>query len=241
MPAPHLAARHAAAQARCCSGTLSPPQFYRDLLGLPPDTTWLTWPPLAAHQFAGARPRTSPSLARPRGLARPIADLVAAQYVRQPGNYLCFASSFDYLQRVAYHLGPAPPAGSPMAANAGWTTPAAPPSSPALPRAARAWPGQLGGVCRRVDLPGTRLISAFIATLGLPQVNAVNDAMYSIALDEAPRQGYACAYLSRPAQGGAGRRPRDTHRARPGRGGADGRDRFMRRCKALLPRWWQVG
>jgi DNA excision repair protein ERCC-2 len=36
VPAPHLAARHEAAQATVLfSGTLSPPQFYRDLLGLP--------------------------------------------------------------------------------------------------------------------------------------------------------------------------------------------------------------
>lgn len=53
VPAPHLAARHAAAQASVLfSGTLSPPGFYRDLLGLPVDTAWLDVPaPFAARQL----------------------------------------------------------------------------------------------------------------------------------------------------------------------------------------------
>ena len=33
--------------------------------------------------------------------AAPIADLVARQFAQQPGNYLAFFSSFDYLRQVA--------------------------------------------------------------------------------------------------------------------------------------------
>ena len=34
-----------------------------------------------------------------------------------------------------------------------------------------------GGFAEGIDLPGTRLIGAFIATLGLPQANCVNEEM----------------------------------------------------------------
>jgi DNA excision repair protein ERCC-2 len=93
-----------------------------------------------------------------------------------------------------------------------------------------------------VDLPGTRLIGAFIATLGLPQVNPVNGAMQR-AIDEAlgAGQGYACTYLYpglRKVVQAAGRVIRTEH----DRGVVvlmD--DRFQRaEVRALLPRWWRV-
>lgn len=100
-----------------------------------------------------------------------------------------------------------------------------------------------GAFAEGVDLPGTRLIGAFIATLGLPQVNAVNDAM-QCALDEVmgPGQGYACTYLYpglRKVVQAAGRVIRTEH--------DQGvvvlmDDRFQRaEVRELLPRWWQVG
>ena len=248
MPAPHLAARHAAAQATVLfSGTLSPPQFYRDLLGLPPNTAWLdVAAPFAAHQL---QVRVAPHIStrwrdREASLA-PIADLVAAQYARQPGNYLCFASSFDYLQRVAATLAQRHPQ-VPQ-----WQqTREMDDASRAAFLARFTEGGQgvglavLGGAfAEGVDLPGTRLIGAFIATLGLPQVNAVNDAM-QCALDEVmgPGQGYACTYLYpglRKVVQAAGR----VIRTEQDRGVVvlmD--DRFQRtEVRALLPRWWQVG
>ncbi|MGN6660262.1 MAG: ATP-dependent DNA helicase, partial [Achromobacter mucicolens] len=97
IPAPYLAARHAAAHATVLfSGTLSPQQFYRDTLGLPKDTPWIdVAAPFKANQLAvrvvgnvSTRFRD-----RERSLA-PIADLIARQYAERPGNYLGFLSSF---------------------------------------------------------------------------------------------------------------------------------------------------
>uniref|UniRef100_UPI002898A407 helicase C-terminal domain-containing protein n=1 Tax=Diaphorobacter sp. TaxID=1934310 RepID=UPI002898A407 len=202
--------------------------------------------PFAAHQL---QVRVAPHIStrwrdREASLA-PIADLVAAQYARQPGNYLCFASSFDYLQRVAATLAQRHPQ-VPQ-----WQqTREMDDASRAAFLARFTEGGQgvglavLGGAfAEGVDLPGTRLIGAFIATLGLPQVNAVNDAM-QCALDEAmgPGQGYACTYLYpglRKVVQAAGRVIRTEH----DRGVVvlmD--DRFQRaEVRALLPRWWQVG
>ena len=45
-----------------------------------------------------------------------------------------------------------------------------------------------------VDLPGSRLIGAFIATLGLPQVNEVNEQM-RMRLDELIGAGHDAVYL----------------------------------------------
>ncbi len=72
VPAPHLAARHAAAHASVLfSGTLSPPHFYRDILGLPEGTHWLEADspfPGRPARCAGGRPHLH-ALPRPRPFA----------------------------------------------------------------------------------------------------------------------------------------------------------------------------
>ena len=91
-----------------------------------------------------------------------------------------------------------------------------------------------------VDLPGDRLIGAFIATLGMPQVNDVN-AQIEARMQTEFGAGYDYTYLF-PGLGkvvqAAGRVIRDE---------ADRGvvylldDRFARRdVRALLPSWWQV-
>lgn len=96
VPAPHLAARHAAAHSSVLfSGTLTPPTFYRDLLGLPAETGWVDVESpfhsgqLAVHTVGHLSTRFAD---RAQSLA-PIAHLMAEQFARLPGNYLCFASS----------------------------------------------------------------------------------------------------------------------------------------------------
>jgi len=55
--------------------------------------------------------------------------------------------------------------------------------------------GVLGGALGYgIDLPGRRLIGAFIATLGLPQVNAVNERLRA-RLQARFGRGYDYAYL----------------------------------------------
>lgn len=245
VPAVHLAARHAAAQATVLfSGTLSPPQFYRDLLGLPPDTAWLeVEAPFAAHQLQVQIASHISTRWRDREASLvPMADLVAAQFARQPGNYLCFVSSFDYLQRLAatlQRLHPQLPLwqqqrGMDEAGRAEF-----------LARFVEGGQGVglavLGGAFSEgVDLPGTRLIGAFVATLGLPQVNPVNEAMQR-AMDAVMGAGlgYDYTYLYpglRKVVQAAGR----VIRTEDDRGVVvlmD--DRYQRsEVQALLPRWW---
>lgn len=171
-----------------------------------------------------------------------IADLIAAQYARAEGNYLSFFSSFEYLTQVTAALAARHPS-IPC-----WQ------QSPAMSEAAqrdflaRFVPdgrgigfAVLGGAFgEAVDLPGTRLIGAFVATLGLPQLNPVNQQMKA-CMDEAFGEGYAYAYLFPglqkvvPAAGRVIRGPLD-------RGVLyliD--DRFTRaEVRRLLPAWWQV-
>lgn len=247
IPAVHLAARHAAAQATVLfSGTLSPPQFYRDLLGLPPDTAWLeVEAPFAAHQLQVQIASHISTRWRDREASLvPMADLVAAQFARQPGNYLCFVSSFDYLQRLAATLQRLHPQlalwqqqrGMDEAGRAAF-----------LARFVEGGQGVglavLGGAFSEgVDLPGTRLIGAFVATLGLPQVNPVNEAMQH-AMDAVMGAGlgYDYTYLYpglRKVVQAAGR----VIRTEEDRGVVvlmD--DRFQRpQVQALLPRWWRL-
>ncbi|MET4575928.1 helicase C-terminal domain-containing protein [Ottowia thiooxydans] len=248
IPAPYLETRHAAAQASVLfSGTLSPSDFYRDTLGLPEETPWIeVESPFKAEQLS-VRATTHISTRyrdRERSL-QPIADLVAEQYVRQPGNYLCFFSSFDYLQKVAESVRLAHPE-LPI-----WL------QTPSMDEASRVAflskfteQGRgvgfavLGGAFSEgVDLPGERLIGAFVATLGLPQINPVNEQMKGVMERYFGQgKGYDYTYLYpglRKVVQAAGR----VIRSEEDRGVVfliD--DRYRRReVRALLPGWWKVG
>ncbi|MDD1015175.1 ATP-dependent DNA helicase [Pseudomonas rubra] len=161
------------------SATLSPQRYYTDLLGMPADTAWLeVASPFAAEQLQ-VRLVSSVSTRyqhREASLA-PIVELIAEQFGRVPGNYLAFFSSFEYLQQVSNLLASRYPAieqwrqapGMDEGQRQGF-----------LERFVAAGQGVgfavLGGAfAEGVDLPGTRLIGAFVATLGLPQVNPVNE------------------------------------------------------------------
>ena len=180
VPAPFLAPRFTAAQSTILfSATLSPPAFYKNTLGLPPHTQWLDVPsPFSPTQLRVAALRNiSTRFAHRAQSLQPIADLMARQYASQPGNYLVFLSSHDYLQKLQAVFA------SRHAHIAHWV------QSRKMDEAARtAFLNQftessqgigfavLGGAfAEGIDLPGRRLIGAFIATLGLPQVNAVNE------------------------------------------------------------------
>lgn len=246
-PAPHLAARHAAAHA-CVffSGTFTPPHFYRDVLGLPADTGWIEVDAPFQPQQLSVKAATDISTRyhdREKSI-QPIVDLVAQQYGRQPGNYLCFFSSFDYLQRVAQWMQRTHPQ-IPF-----WLqTPAMDDCGRSAFLARFTEQGQgigfavLGGAFSEgVDLPGKRLIGAFVATLGLPQVNPINQQMKR-AMDRhfGADKGYDYTYLYpglRKVVQAAGR----VIRSEQDRGVVfliD--DRYMRReIRALLPRWWKI-
>jgi DNA excision repair protein ERCC-2 len=248
VPAHFLAARHATAHATVMfSGTFAPEQFYRDMLGLPEATAAIDVEgPFRAQQLEihVAAHVSTRWRDRERSL-RPIVDLMARQYASRPGNYLGFLSSFDYLQRIAESMRAHHP-DVPI-----WT------QAPGMDEAARdeflarfspagsancgIGLAVLGGAFSEgVDLVGDRLIGAFVATLGLPQVNEVNEEMRR-KMDAKFGSGYDYVYLYPGLQKivqAAGR----VIRTETDVGVLHLIDDRYRRAevKRLLPRWWAV-
>ncbi|WP_231638142.1 ATP-dependent DNA helicase [Piscinibacter sakaiensis] len=184
VPAPFLKTRWEVDGCTLFSATLQPDDYHRDLLGLPADTVVLeVGSPFRAEQLQ-VRLATGVSTRWPDRAASvaPIVALIAQQFAQAPGNYLAFFSSFDYLQQVADALRAAHP-GVPV-----WA------QSPAMDEPARdaflarfADGGQgigfavLGGAFGEgIDLPGRRLVGAFVVTLGLPPWNEANERVRSV-------------------------------------------------------------
>jgi len=244
VPAPFLTARFEASRSTALfSATLSPWNYYSDMLGMPADTAWVdVESPFEAAQLDVQIVASISTRYQHRGQSlAPIAALMARQYAAQPGNYLAFFSSFDYLDKVADLFAERHPA-VPLWRQARrmdetgreqfltrFTT-----SSQGIGFAV------LGGAFGEgIDLPGARLIGAFVATLGLPQVNPVNEQM-RLRMETIFGAGYDYAYLYPGLQKvvqAAGR----VIRTQADRGTVfliD--DRFARAdVRPLLPSWWQ--
>ena len=226
------------------SATLSPRHYYADLLGLPADTAWVdVESPFKAEQLhVRIVDDISTRFVHRQASLAPIVELIARQFARQPGNYLAFFSSFDYLQQVAQLLAETLPQiplwqqsrGMAEAERQGF-----------LDKFTEHSQGVgfavLGGAFGEgIDLPGTRLIGAFIATLGLPQLNPVNEQI-KLRMAAIFGAGYDYTYLYPGIQKvvqAAGRVIRSQH----DRGVVmlmD--DRFGEaRVRQLLPGWWTV-
>jgi DNA excision repair protein ERCC-2 len=246
IPAPHLQARFAAARSVVLfSATLCPRPYHADLLGLPDNTAWIDVPsPFSARQLTVhvARDISTRWSDRERSLA-PIVALIARQYAAKPGHYLAFFSSYDYLDQVFALLRGRHP-GVPC-----WAQQRQMPEAAREAFLARFTPGGrgigfavLGGpFAEGIDLPGDRLIGAFIATLGLPQLNPVNEQIKARMEAAFARRGYDYTYLYPGVQKvvqAAGRVIRS-----PADEGVlvlmD--DRFARAdVRGLLPGWWAV-
>jgi DNA excision repair protein ERCC-2 len=174
--------------------------------------------------------------------AAALVDLMRRQFEERPGNYLAFFSSYDYLRLVRSAL-EAKNAAIPL-----WAQAARMSEAERDAFIARFQPGGkgigfavLGGAFGEgIDLPGDRLIGAFIATLGLPQVNPVNQEMMR-QIDVLLGNGYAYTYtypgMQKVVQA-AGRVIRTTSDS----GVVHLMDeRFKRReIRELLPQWWNV-
>ncbi len=245
VPAPFLKPRIAAARlAVLFSATLTPWNFYSDTLGLPEDTAWLdVAAPFQAEQLCVRIASDVSTRYQHRGSSlEPIARLMAAQYEAAPGNYIAFFSSFDYLGQAME------------------TFCERHPGIPTWRQGRRMDEGErdaflarfvvdgrgvgfavLGGsFAEGIDLAGTRLIGAFIATLGLPQLNPVNEELRR-RLDGAFGAGYEYTYLFpgiRKVVQAAGR----VIRTPTDRGVLhliD--DRFNQPAvRRLLPAWWRI-
>ena len=227
------------------SATLQPAQYHRELLGLPSDTAVVeVASPFAARQLQVqvARRISTRWQHRQRSVA-PIADLIAQQFRQRPGNYLAFFSSFDYLQQARQALAERHPQLTVWAQERGMSEAA---QAEFLQRFRAGGQGigfaVLGGAfAEGVDLPGERLVGAFIATLGLPQVNPVNERFRERLEALYPGRGFDYVYLYPGLQKvvqAAGR----VIRTETDQGVVHLMDdRFARpQVLDLLPRWWQV-
>ena len=245
VPASFLRPRFAAAHASVLfSATLSPTHFYSDLLGLPDDALAVdVASPFAPQQLAVRIAGDVSTRFRDRDASLPpIVALMASQYAEAPGNYLAFFSSFDFLQKAVALLRAEHPS-IPV-----WEQSRQMNEAERAQFLARFTPhGQgiafavLGGAfAEGIDLPGRRLIGAFIATLGLPQVNPVNEQI-RLRMEQIFGAGHDYTYLYPGLQKvvqAAGRIIRTT---------ADHGslhlidDRFAQpKVRALLPAWWAL-
>ncbi|ALT77123.1 ATP-dependent DNA helicase [Paucibacter sp. KCTC 42545] len=245
VPAPFLRQRFLSAHTvTLFSATLQPAQFYTDLLGLPDGTPWVeVASPFQAEQLqvhiAG---HISTRYQHRQTSLRALVDVMAQAYAAMPGNYLAFFSSHSYLQEALQCLQTHYP-DLPCWAQGRRMSEAEQQSFLArfTPESCGIAFAVLGGsFSEGIDLPGARLIGAFIATLGLPQVNPVNE-QFKRRLDELLCQGYDYTYVYPGMQKvvqAAGRVIRTVH--------DQGvihllDDRYLRReVQALLPSWWQI-
>ena len=243
IPAPFLIDRFKAS--RCTvlfSATLSPWHFYCDTLGLPADTAWIDVPsPFAAAQLKVNLITAISTRYQDRAQSlSPIVDLIARQFTQQAGNYLTFFSSFDYLHKITTLFAERYPAIPMWVQHRGMDEVA---RNQFLARFEQGGAGigfaVLGGAFSEgIDLPGDRLVGAFIATLGLPQVNPINEQMRQ-RMEAQFGNGYQTTYLFPGLQKvvqAAGR----VIRSQSDQGVLfliD--DRYQRaEVQALLPTWW---
>jgi Rad3-related DNA helicase len=226
------------------SATLSPRHYYADLLGTPLDTVCIdVESPFRADQLqVQIVDRISTRFVHREASLAPIVELIANQFIQRPGNYLAFFSSFDYLQQVAQLLAERHPQITLWAQSRGM---AEEQRQQFLDQFTEGGEGigfaVLGGAFGEgIDLPGARLIGAFIATLGLAQLNPVNEQLKR-RMAAIFGAGYDYTYLFPGVQKvvqAAGR----VIRTQQDQGVVmliD--DRFAEsKVRQLLPRWWSI-
>jgi Rad3-related DNA helicase len=181
VPGHFIAPRVAAADSMVLfSATLNPTDYYTNLLGLPDTTQRVNVAsPFAQKQLTVVIKPLSTRRDDRFATLDALVDVLAEQFATQSGNYLAFFSSFDYLELALQRLQLRHP-GVPVWAQQRQMGEAS--RHAFLQQFDAAGQGigfaVLGGVFGEgVDLPGQRLIGAFIATLGLPQFDEVNQAI----------------------------------------------------------------
>lgn len=247
IPARPLAARLAQAHSACFfSATLRPAYFYQQMLGLPDDTVYLQVPsPFASQQLQVKVARHISTRYRDRSTAiGPLCDIIEQQVTAATGNYLAFFSSYEFLQQVERELQQRL-----SSANVTVITQSRRMSEQDREAFIERFTHEqnllglavLGGAFSEgVDLPGDALKGAFIATLGLPQINPVTEHLRQ-RLQQVFQQGYHFAYLYPGIQKvvqAAGR----VIRTQEDTGYLwllD--DRFAQHeVRQLLPEWWEI-
>lgn len=200
IPATPLAARLSFAHCACFfSATLHPAHYYQSLLGLPEDTVHINVPsPFAATQLHVRIATDLSTRYKDRSSAiEPICEIIAKQILAAPGNALVFFSSYEFLQKVELVL---------RTRLSGSNTQLLVQSRRMSEEDRQEFIAQfnqhnnllglavLGGAFSEgIDLSGDALKGVFIATLGLPQVNPVNEHLRSVMQNKFA-QGYDFTY-----------------------------------------------
>jgi Rad3-related DNA helicase len=247
IPARQLAARLGFAHCACFfSATLHPAHFYQTLLGLPGDTVHVQVPsPFSAGQLSVHIARHLSTRYRDRHTAvNPLCDIIQQQLEAVRGNALVFFSSYEFLQQAEVQLRKRFATTSiQLLVQSRRMSELDRETFIAQFNAQQNLLGLavLGGAFSEgIDLAGDALKGAFIATLGLPQVNPINEHLRQI-MHEKFGQGYDFTYtypgIQKVVQA-AGRVIRNT---------TDSGylwlldQRFAQpQIKSLLPEWWAL-
>ncbi len=247
IPARLLKERLESAHCACFfSATLQPAHYYQTMLGIEDNSVCMELPsPFDTEQLAVNFSNQISTRYKDRSSAiAPMSDVVFNQVTSAPGNYLAFFSSYEFLHQVLEKL-------SPLLIESGYQIINQQRNMTEQNRAdfINTFRTEnnvfgfavLGGVFSEgIDLPGDALTGTFIATLGLPQFNPVNEFKKQF-LQEKFGQGYQFTYLYPGIQKvvqAAGR----VIRTQSDKGSVwllD--DRFNQpEVKRLLPRWWNI-
>ncbi len=191
IPARQLAARIGFAHCACFfSATLHPAHYYQTLLGLPDDTVHIKVPsPFNKQQLSVNIASQISTRYKDRAAAiQPLCEIIYQQLQETPGNALVFLSSYEFLQQVESHLR------TQLAKNRiQLVVQSRRMSEQDRERFIEQFNQQdnllglavLGGAFSEgVDLAGDALKGAFIATLGLPQVNPINEYLRNVMQDK---------------------------------------------------------
>lgn len=180
------------------SATLTPEDHYRQLLGLPEAalTLELSSPFAAENLQVRILDQVSTRwVDRCRSLPA-LVDVMARQWTDQPGKYLAFFSSFDYLRQASSALLERHPQVPQWQQEAGMNED----RQRAFVERFRSGGAGIGfavlggSFAEGIDLPGEQLVGAFVATLGLPPINPVHEEMRR-RLQTLIGQGYEHVYL----------------------------------------------
>ncbi len=226
------------------SATLAPFDAYIQLMGLAPNCQWLDLPsPFAREQLKIKWANQVSTRYKDREVSlQALVTIIAQQYTECPGNYLAFFSSYTYMQQAVQALAEIAPQIPYWSQASGMSEPE---RNAYLGRFKTDGQGigfaVLGGAFSEgIDLPGSRLIGAFVATLGLPQVNPITQAFVKV-IDAHLGQGYEHVYLYpgiRKAVQAAGR----VIRSETDSGVLWLLDQRygQSQIRALLPQWWKL-
>ncbi|MES2824676.1 MAG: ATP-dependent DNA helicase [Pseudomonadota bacterium] len=200
IPALPLAERLKHAYCACFfSATLQPAHYYQTLLGLPENTVHIKVPsPFNTAQLTVKIASNLSTRFKNRSTAiDPICEIIQTQIVVEPGNALVFFSSYEFLQQVEHRI-----RASLINMDINIITQSRRMSEQDREIFIEKFSTHnnllglavLGGAFSEgIDLPGDALKGVFIATLGLPQVNLVNEHLRQV-MQATFQQGYDFTY-----------------------------------------------